>query len=333
MTAFMVEVAADLNRTDMERQAQRKPGLSMSALGLCRRRAGYLLAETEPGEDGDKWNAMRGTYLHIGILTARKAQRPDLIVPEVDGTPCPPLILAGLEVPGTPDEVDDGAVTDYKTVSPEMARWHASNGPDLNHTMQAVGYALAWGRTIARVVYVPVVGTFDDWVVCEVVASDWTVRLSDWLIEVSTTDLDLLPQDKWYDWCQDYCPFFTACRGDWDPAELEDITDPTFIAAAAQYVAAREAAKDKDAAASVIRGAVGRAGGITVRTRTQAGKRSADLKQIAADYAAAGVEVPQRQGAPSDVLDVKVAKAGTTSAGAAERLGEVPAAAPAEGAS
>lgn len=310
----MAEVRADLTFNDLISQANRQPGLSMSGLGGCQRRAAFNLLGASETDVQDKWAAMRGTALHTYILSARKQAHPELEVPEVDGTPCGPLNLPGLPlVPGTFDEYDprDDTLTDYKTQEPDRVHWHLRNGPDLEHAFQTVGYAIARGAKHARIVYVPTSGTFDEWVVCELDVEAWMPRLVDWLAAVADgveSGADL-PRGKPYDWCERFCPFFTACRGDDMRADLEEITDPQIVAAAEQYVQARAAEsaaeKDKKAARTLLEGLRGRAGNVVISQQSRQNKPSLDAEQVTADYARTGAVPPYVTPPKSYALSVK----------------------------
>lgn len=241
------EIEASLRFAAMSRDAERKPGLSMSALGVCTSRAVRTIRGETPSGYSDPWNSLRGTYLHAGIQQDRAAY----------GTPASQeqtvsFDFDGLIVEGHLDESlqIDGqlVVVDYKTRDLDECRRAAKHGPDRDSAMATTGYALAVGADAAILVYVPVKGSFADWTYVPLDLDYWKSEALVWLRDVRTFDgpTEQAPRDKPPTWCKAACPFFDECRGGHDFSVYEEITDPTFRQAVQLAYEAQQDGREKD---------------------------------------------------------------------------------------
>jgi hypothetical protein len=265
------DIVATLKAADFMRQVDRAPGLSISSLGVCTSRG----IRENTGEDGssdqDPWNAMRGTYLHAGIAADFETFGKTDIIREEKVS----VQIAGITLSGHPDEVreSDDCVVEYKTRDRGECNHFRVHGPDRANAMQTATYARARGKGQAFLVYVPVQGTFDDWVVFEIDVDHWFGEAETWLRGVLEYDgpVDEAPRDKPSTWCEVACPFFDNCRGDHHFSMEDEITDPDLAYAMQVSWAAKqdrlEAEKTEKAANAVLGRTTGRFGHLR-RVRT-----------------------------------------------------------------
>jgi hypothetical protein len=152
-----------------------------------------------------------------------------------------------------------------------------------------------------RLLVVPVDGTFADW-------WSWEEQFDRSLADEGADRLDevrsrllageWLPKDEPYWFCQDWCEFFSVCRGGDDPKADEMITDPELAAMIAAYGEAAQQAtaadKVKKALAPQIRGLRGTTEDGWKVSTGRGGEPSdvIDEAAVIADYAARGFEVP-----------------------------------------
>lgn len=318
-----IQLARDWD-LDRERTQQTEPG--WSGMAGCRAWLGYSYRGDWATDDVDTWRAEVGTVLHdlwwAGLRAEWAARAGKKLAHKTEG--------AYRGVRGHMDEVDytDGDVTDWKF--PAMKSVWVWDDPQVQDEkfIQLQGYAAVvvdtpeWQEAAAaagrdpeqvtvRLLVMPVDGTFDDWRVYERpfdrAVADAAVDRYEWVKAESDAGRPL-QKDKHLTWCEKFCEFFTACRGDrQDDEEWPEILDAETAAALALYGQSRDeetaAGKAKDAAAALIRGHRGQARGWRVSMTNRGDpKLVTDLAQMEADYANSNLpipKVPQPGAAPS----------------------------------
>jgi hypothetical protein len=276
-----------------------------SQMASCRAALGFQLRDEWETESPDDWRATVGTALHAWLTDRlRETVAGDELVFDV--------ATRYRGVLGHADEVNviRREVTDYKFPSLASASvWRGDPDVLAEKMIQPHGYAagLADDGTLpgdepitVRLLVMPVDGTHDDWW-CHEETFDPAVanRAADRLHEVA---LDMEagerpPRDKPWWWCERFCPWFSACRGGYDPPEFEEITDAELAAAVESYGLAKETAgaadKERKRIAPLIRGLHGTARGWKVTmTRPQGTKLVLDKPAVLADYADRELDPP-----------------------------------------
>lgn len=245
---LLADIEADLVAAQTVIDADRPEGLTFSRVGGCHAQARFVIDGTPRSDAPDRWAAMRGTAIHALLAEYRDNLHEQRVTVQV----------AGLPVSGAYDELLGGAVVEYKTRSVDECRWHANHGPDPAHAMQAALAAKAKGLSQAFVVYVPIAGTFADWVACPVDVEQAFADAERWVGEVLDGDTT---RDRPSSWCERFCDFYTLCRGALVNAVEEPLTDPVYVAAAEQAADARArrlaAERDEKAAWSRLDGVTG----------------------------------------------------------------------------
>lgn len=241
-------LVGSLTAASMIRSAERPEGLTASAVGGCPAMAGFILRGDAQTDSGDPWAALRGTYIGDGIEADRA-----LVDPSLSHQERVSIEVAGITISGAYDEMGEDWIVDWKTRSKSQCHFHASHGSDPQHDMQVALLAKATGRSQGFVVYVPVQGTFDDWVVCEVDVEHAFREASLWVRTVveNLSDREHLPRTKPSSWCSSFCNWFTDCRGGFVVPD-EEITDDLIASAvvvAHQTKAAKTVAERAHAAA------------------------------------------------------------------------------------
>lgn len=114
--------------------AERKPGLSPSAIGGCRKRAGYIMAKTPPSNPGESVVSAIGSAIHDKVAEALRVACPDDLIEHR-------IEFAGLE--GTCDRYRraDTTCVDTKTTSSRWLEHIRLHGPDDQHRWQVSIYA------------------------------------------------------------------------------------------------------------------------------------------------------------------------------------------------
>lgn len=298
--------------TFRERSLQRLPGWSNMA--DCRAYLGFLERGDWATEDDENWRAVVGTVMHewlVGVRVAATMDKEQLASFEL------PVVYRG--VPGHLDEMNwtTGELTDYKF--PRLASARVWDDPDVleEKFVQTQGYAAAvmesraWAEArrggmltvdepLVRMLVCPVDGKFGDWRVYE---RPFDREVADAAVErylyvkESVAQGDDLPRDKQMWWCENWCEFFSLCRGADPPWEPEPITDPETAAAIERYGLAGEqeaaARQIKKELAPLVRGARGSARGFRAfMTRPSKGKSVLDEKAVEADYDRDNRQVP-----------------------------------------
>lgn len=277
------------------RSVQREVG--WSEVGGCRAALGYRLEGAWASDETDTWAAIRGTALHAHLEA--------ILVGEDVRTEVETSYRGIL---GHADLVDATSVTDVKTKTLASSQvWQKDPSTMRQARIQAAGYCaglidageLPEDATV-RLLVVPADGGFADWWCWEEafdrdLADEGAARLEE--VRRRMAAGESLPKDKPLQFCMSYCQFFSLCRGQDDPREAEEVTDPELAGAVAAYGEAHKAwsaaDKQKKRLAPVIRGLRGTAGGWRI-SLGQGGedKDVLDEAAVVADYAARGLPVP-----------------------------------------
>lgn len=187
--------------------ALRKPGLSFSAIGGCRRRAGYLMAGTLATNASASVQSAMGSAAHDWIAQAAKEQCPeDLVEHQVE--------FAGIT--GTLDRYHDGELIDSKTTSSRWLEKVKANGISRSWRYQTAGYAaglIKQGHKV-RTIRLDVLArdTGEQWQHTRPFDPAEVAEALQWVDFVRSSDLDMLPRDYEPDgpMCQG-CPFLRTC--------------------------------------------------------------------------------------------------------------------------
>lgn len=319
MSGYLEEIQSQVIAWDRKRPRSQQTGIGWSGMSDCRALMGFRLRGEWATDDVDDWPAIKGTVLHDWMTKLRSgAVNGDQAL--TDGSRGlawnVPVSFGG--IPGTIDEVDlaGGVVTDWKFT--RLASLRVWEDPEVldERFIQPQGYCAgmlddpfdlismwggkAWRKPRVRLMVAPVDGTFADWRVYERDYDPWIAeqavdryRLVQEQVAEGETDL---PRDKPFHFCEHWCEFFQACRGDQD-RPMEEITDPEIAAAVEAYGLALEAEakarKTKETVAPLLKGARGRARGFTVSmTRPGAGRMVPDQKEVEQVFEAHGWDVP-----------------------------------------
>lgn len=301
-----------------ERTQQREIG--MSAVGGCRRRAGYQLAGTEPTNDGGSVQAVIGTAMHAVLAehVLKDAEPGDLVESEV--------WFAGLKGHVDRYHAASKSVVDYKSVSKWMFERVQDKGIDLNNRHQSALYGAA----------LQTMGYEVRWLILDFVHRDSgevhrdrrpfrmeEVRDAlDWLRQVRDSELDMLNRDYLPDspFCRS-CPFLDACWTDRSVPGRDLLTalwvdDPDAAKWATELDearAAKRAAEDREkrakGALDALRpddgGRIAVPGFDRELSWSTSTRRTMDQDAVTAEYAAAGASPPMKR---SDSVTLKLVK-------------------------
>ena len=284
---------------DQSRPRSTQVAVGWSEVGGCNAYLGFRLDREWATEEPDNWAAIRGTVLgdFLESLMTGEGEYTQ-VTTEYRG------------IPGHSDIIitADG-VYDLKTTSLANSQmWRKYPGVLLQKRIQANGYAAGLvdaGKlpdpcTVGLIV-IPVDGKFSDWWLHEEpFARSLADEGADRLDAVKRRMADGLPlsKDMPYQWCKDWCEFFSLCRGGDDPLAEQDITNPELAALIAEYglATAQETAAKKVKAkiAPLIRGLRGVAGDwrISLGRPGKPGK-ALDEDAIRFDYLMRGEPVPE----------------------------------------
>lgn len=216
---------------DRQRPRSQQADLGMSAVGGCRRYAGYVINGVEPTDDGASLPAVLGTAIHEVLADAARKRGTDRDLVEAE------VYFAGIrghvDWARYDEEEDVWDVIDWKSVSQNRYSSAVDDGPDLNQLHQTCLYAAALGRRGYRIRHVILdyigrdsgklhrhVRPFRIEEVREAVA---------WLDNIRTAELEALPRDfrPGSAWC-DGCEFRSACW-DYSARPKRDVLSALFI--------------------------------------------------------------------------------------------------------
>jgi len=329
---------------DAGRPRTQQAEMGMSALGSCRRQAGYHLQgyEADEGFQFSGIQAVLGSAIHqVAADAARKlAGRPAHTGHDIQAThgeAAPQILIENVEVrfgglTGHPDLYYDGIVRDIKTLGYTMQlEDRRQRGPRQRERWQVHTYGA--GLIIAgypvRTVQLDYVARdsgqeylheepFDAAVVGEAMT---------WLEDVRKTTAELLPRDYRPDsaTCRS-CPYFRRCwnaEPGTDDRHVLFIDNPDAAFWAQKLEAARAVKKRAEADEADARGALDALRSVqrpgereeiavpgmerVIRFRVGRGRSSPDMAKIAVDYRnAGGARPPMKQGEP--VISVNLVK-------------------------
>lgn len=309
MTGYLDETVGAAVAWDRARERSQQVAVGMSELGGCRSAIGYRLTGAWESDATDTWRAIVGTAMHDWLTELRGKAFPHL---EYDHH------VSYRGTGGHPDEVDPVAdrVAEWKFPRLSTSRlWRDDPEAFAAKRMQAHGYAAglvdAGILTPACTVVVcvmPVDGTYEDWWTHEepfdrAIADQGAARREQ--VEAMIAADQPLPRDKPFTWCEQFCEFFTMCRGATPAPENEPITDPELAAAGRQYGELLEQIRPleqrKKALATELRGHRGVIGDPdagdawrVAMTKPTGEKEVPDLDRMTAEYAARIGAVPTR---------------------------------------
>lgn len=255
-----------------------KAGAGVSSLGDCARKVFHVLRRDKAvNPDVKRLPAILGTAIHAAIETA---------VAVTGGRHEVPVTVPGIDLKGSADRIDGGAVEDYKTTSLKNLKWIKSHGPSTNQRWQVHVYALAWNAAqdafeepdfvdTVRLIFIARDGTEDDVFVWE---EPYDERVAfeaiEWFKGVQDAfRFNFEPEpEKPASYCRSWCQFYgQLCPGISSDDDLPVRHDPWTAEAAEEYLTAHEDGKDaeerKAAARTALDGATGVYGGYEVTWR------------------------------------------------------------------
>lgn len=275
----LARLREDILTADLLRTAERPDGLTMSYLGRCHSEAVRILrGEPKGPESDDRWQAIRGAYLHDGIEAAALKFGAGTVEVErrVTWSPWPdlPPISGAFDIGWFGDSV----LLDLKTKTKADCRSLARNPhrePGFFMQVGGLAAALAAERKVeqAFAVLVAIDGTFEDWRCFEVDIPYWSAEAARWYRDVQEAardpgmPTDDVPRDVPAVLCASRCGFFETCRAGY--RQLEIVDDPILQEAAWDLFDARriKVAAEADEKASLA--ALGRACGVAPPRRGQ----------------------------------------------------------------
>lgn len=309
---------------DSQRPRSQQKTLGMSALGGCRRRAGYM-AQGFPEDAGfDKRRnvqAILGTAVHEALVKAAKL---DPALPP--GSILDDAVVEFAGVTGHPDLFVEPVLRDFKTIgyATQLAKVK-TKGPSRQHRWQVAFYAAALilaGYHVESVEIDYIVrDSGEEYIWSGPFSMDDVRDAMAWLKVVRETHVSKLTRDFRPDsgTCAG-CPFYQRC---W---QKEATPGRNLLTAlwndwpmAASWVGRMEAARElRDEAEQALKDAQGALdrlrtvtepgeselvevpgmGDLLLRFSVQWGRLTYDHERIDADYARVGAEVPKRRGEP-----------------------------------
>lgn len=325
-----------LTAWDNARPRTQQTAMGMSALGSCRRQAGYHLQgyESDPEFVPQKVQAMLGTAIHEAAAAGAKLLVPEAMAENLE------VEFGGLK--GHPDIYYQGVVRDIKTVGYAMVlESRKLNGPPDRERYQVHTYGA--GLLLAGYdVHTVEIDYIDrssgaEWIFSEPWSLGVVAEAMGWLDDVRNASVSLLSRDYRPEsaFCLS-CPFFRRC---WDaepgrdPRSVLFRDNPDAALWAAQLERSNAMRKEAEAEGDDARGAldalrtVSRPGesedievpGLDhlIRFSVSRGRTSPDMARIAVDYARAGTGAdgkpfrpPMRVGEP--VVKVTLVRKGST---------------------
>lgn len=216
--------------------------LGVSDIGHCRSYAARFLNGDPFTDSPSMAQAMRGTWMHAGVLPAIAAGRDGALVEqELTVT-----LSNGFEVVGHADliEPDEPSVTDLKSVDgslPAVRRNGANQQQKSQRHLYGAG-AVQGGHVkadglVVRNVWMDIADIdAQPHVEQEPYDPTWLDHAATWIDEVAYTvdqgQVDEAPRDKDVFFCRAFCPFATACRGP-EATAVDEVIDSDELAVAA----------------------------------------------------------------------------------------------------
>lgn len=275
MYAEQFGLALHMDDRSRARSIQHDEGiLGASEAMSCAQKAVYTITQ-EPATDAvKKGQALRGTYLHTGTLTAMEAAYPHLLIENE----LPVTLPSGLTLKVHPDIIDpdEPSATDLKFVNdlPYVIRNGSSDQQKAQTALQFLAAhqnGLVPPEGIVRNLFVDCDDLDKRHVTQEQFSMEWITRADEWFQEVVyAVEHGEEARKEWpIPMCRSYCPWFQRCRGESQTPTVK-IEDPDIIRAAHVYYEAKEQEKAAkalaDAAAKNLpQGVEGEADGLRVR--------------------------------------------------------------------
>lgn len=271
---YAVAYRTDLDLFDMLSDRSRhsdEGGIGASNFG-CREEMRRILTRSPRTDSPDKMAALIGSYVDAGVKAARKAANPNLIIDAELHVTLYPTVAGkdGFTFPVHPDEVDpdEPSVTDGKTKNGLAAirRGLADDQYRFQRHLQGLAAIQAGivpeAGLVVRNVFLDRSGKDPEvHVEQEPFSRDVIAEATEWLNDVlyAAKYGEEAPKDRHREWCADYCPFATACRG--GEITVEEITDPRLAAMVDAVGEAKQRQKaDKELIETLLRGDVPLAG-------------------------------------------------------------------------
>lgn len=248
--AAAYRISLDVYAATLPRSLQAEIGVS--SVGHCRSEALYRLQGVDPTNAPTARKALHGTAIHRLHAEARAQLNPQLIIePELTIT-----MPSGLKIKGHPDEVDpdEPSVTDLKTLDAAgdieiQRRTGSTEQQRFQRHLYAYG-AIQAGLVpeeglIVRNVWVDRAGQQADPLVEQEPFDMAVVIAADaWITDLlyAAEHNEEVPRDHHYDWCREFCQFFTHCRAGQQHADFI-VSDPAMVLAAEMVHVGREEEK------------------------------------------------------------------------------------------
>lgn len=289
-----------------QRTALREPGLSISRVGGCDRQVGYILAGTDPSDDGHSIQGAIGTAIHAAI--EEEANRRGISAERH-------VVIGG--IPGHYDRLEGDELIDTKTVYNRIGRVKR-DGPPRRETWQVnllAGGLIAAGTPVrwVRIDYLDRAngeeytwrGRPDPTVIREALA---------WVKNIREAPLDMLPRVFLPDSAAcSHCPFRSTCWGQGvagrRPESVAYLDHPDAQHWAAEFEVAKAEEKDAERRKKLAAGALdalrpgpegqtvrASVGGVALRWTWYRGREGLDEDEVTAFYAKHGERPPYKRG-------------------------------------
>jgi len=303
---------------DAHRERSLQAEMGMSALGGCRRQAGYMLAGTEREQSSGSVQAVMGTAVHE---TAAEAARQSIKIPPHAFVETKDIWFAGLR--GHPDLFVEPILRDIKTTgrSSMLALWKAQ-GPPKRHVWQVSFYGaglIVDGHKVERLqIDYLARDSGDTWLWEAPFRMEPVREAMNWLTMVRSTPADMLARDFRPGSPQcDSCPFARRCWQDQavpgrDLRSVLYIENPDAAEWARRLEDARARKKQAEMDEADAKGALDAlrpndygtadvevpALDQVIRFQVQKGRSRLDAEQVKADYRRVDATPPMIQGDP-----------------------------------
>lgn len=260
---YAAGITLSLDQWDARRERSQQTAVGISDVGVCHERTRRVYLGMPETDSPPNMAAIRGTAMDIVLKQARPELYPHieyqaevhLSLPEASRVAGHPVVLLG-----HPDEIDpiEPSVNDYKTKDDAgyvKIKRHGSGQQE--RWQRHAYYAAALGdglltdpNGVVRNVWIDVTGRHPDPYVEQEPFDPGVIREIDlWVADVvyAAKHGEEALKDKWFDWCADYCPFFTDCRKDALGWVDEPILDPEVDEAAVRFHDAKAERKVQEA--------------------------------------------------------------------------------------
>jgi len=248
---------------DRRRPRSKQVEIGMSDLGVCRRRAGYTLANTPHSNPGSAIRAVMGTVLHDGVAEVCRQLQDEGLLPDgwlIEHTVSFAGVLGHLDR----YESDSQTLVDVKSTGHRWLEHVKVYGPPRHDLWQSNLYTAALVTNGHPVAIIAIdylcrdCGELYRW--SDAPDPEYVRAALNWLKEVRETDLEWLPRD--YEphtaFCRE-CPFLATCwsgREDRDPRTVLYDANPNGVEWARKLTAARKDLAEAKVRANEAKGAL-----------------------------------------------------------------------------